>query len=57
MSINFMSPKDFEESRTMHSKSHNVEIIMGNEIDDIIKKFLNLFCKDIKKYQKKKKRK
>ena len=50
MSINFMSSKDFEESRTMHSKSHNVEIIMGNEIDDIIKKFLNLFCKVIKKY-------
>ena len=45
-----MSSKDFEESRTMHSKSHNVEIIMGNGIDDIIKKFLNLFCIVIKKY-------
>ena len=32
-----MSCKDFQETRTMHTKSHNVEIMMGNETDDIIK--------------------
>ena len=31
-------------------KSHNIEIMTGNETDEIIKKnFLNLFCKNIKK--------
>ena len=37
MLINFMSSKDSEETRTMHTKSHNVEIMMGNGTDDIIK--------------------
>ena len=37
MSINFMSSKDSEETRTMHTKSHNIEIMMGNETDEIIK--------------------
>ena len=32
-----MSSKDSEETRTMHTKSHNVEIMMGNGTDDIIK--------------------
>ena len=38
MMINFMSSKDFDEIRTMHTKSNNLEIIMGNETDEIIKK-------------------
>ena len=35
-----MSSKDSEESRTMHNKSHNVEIMMDNETDDVIKELL-----------------
>ena len=37
MSINFMSSKDSEETRTMHTKSRNIAIAMGNETDEIIK--------------------
>ena len=52
MQINFISSKDFEETRTMYTKSHNIEIIIGNETDEIIKIFLNRFYKIIKKIQK-----
>ena len=37
MLINFMSSKDFEETRTVYTKSHNVEIMISNGTDDIIK--------------------
>ena len=37
LAINFMSSKDSEETRTMHTESHNIEIMMGNETDEIIK--------------------
>ena len=37
MLINFMSYKDSEETPTLDTKNHNVEIMMGNETDDIIK--------------------
>ena len=34
----------------MHTKSHNIEILMGNQTDEIIEKtFLNLFYKITKK--------
>ena len=36
MAINFISSKDSDETRTMHTKSNNVEIIMGSETDEII---------------------
>ena len=36
MQINFIFSKDSEEIRTMHTKSHNIEIIMGSETNDII---------------------
>ena len=49
MSIDFMSPKDSEETHTMHTKSHNVEVMMGNEADDIVKE---LFKSLLQKYQK-----
>ena len=49
MQINFISFKDSEETRTMHAKSHNIEIMMGNKTDEIKKNFLNLFYKMIKK--------
>ena len=49
MQINFISFKDSAETRTMHAKSHNIEIMMGNKTDEIKKNFLNLFYKMIKK--------
>ena len=36
MAINFISSKDSDETRTMHTKSNNVEILMGSETDEII---------------------
>ena len=36
--INFISYKDSEETRTMHTKSHNIEIMMGSKTDKIIEK-------------------
>ena len=38
MQINSISSKDSKETRTMHTKSHNIVIMMGNETDEIIKK-------------------
>ena len=35
MTINFISSKDFDETRTMHIKRYNVEIMMGSETDEI----------------------
>ena len=44
MSIKFISFKDSNETRIMQTKSDNIEIMMGSEIDDIIDEFvLNLF--------------
>ena len=43
MTINFISSKDSEETRTMYTKSDNIEIIIGNKADEILKNFLNLF--------------
>ena len=37
ISTNFISSKDSNETRTMHTKSHNIEIMMGCETDKIIK--------------------
>ena len=36
MQINFISSKDSEEARAIHTKSRNIEIMMGNETDEII---------------------
>ena len=35
ISINFISSKDSHETRNMHTKSDNIEIIMGSETNDI----------------------
>ena len=43
-----MSTKDSEETRTMHTKSQNVETMMGSEANKIIKK---LFKSLLQKYQ------
>ena len=36
MAINFISSKDSDETRILHTNSNNVEIIIGSETDDII---------------------
>ena len=48
MQINFISSKDSEETRTMHTKSHNIEIMMVTKQMKLSKDFLNLFYKIIK---------
>ena len=36
-----MSSKDASKTRTMHSKSDNVEIMIGNEADEITEEILD----------------
>ena len=48
MAINFLSSKDSDEDRTMHTKINNVEIMMGSETDEIIE---DLFESFLQKYQ------
>ena len=49
MTINFFSSKDSEEIRTMHSKSDNIEILIGNETGEIIEDLFDYF---LQRYQK-----
>ena len=49
MAINFISSKDSDETRTMHTKSNNVEIMVGSETNEII---IDLFESFLQKYQK-----
>ena len=53
MIINFISSKDSDEIRTMHTTSNNIEIMMSNETDEIIEELFDLFCKIIEKGKKK----
>ena len=39
ISIVFTSSKDSNETRNMHKKSDNIDIMMGSETDDIIDEF------------------
>ena len=48
MAINFISSTDSDETRTMHTKSNNVEIMIGSEIDEIIEELFGSF---LQKYQ------
>ena len=48
MAINFISSKDSDEIRTMHTRSNNVEIMVGSETNEIIK---DLFESVLQKYQ------
>ena len=41
MQINFVSSKDSEETRTTHTKGYNIDLMMGNETDEIIKKLFD----------------
>ena len=48
MAINFIYSKDSDETRTMHTKSNNVEIMVGSETNEII---TDLFVSFLQKYQ------
>ena len=48
MSINFISSKDSDEIRNMHTKNDNIEIIMSSETNEIIE---NLRQSLLQKYQ------
>ena len=43
IAINFISSKDSDETRTMHTKSNNVEIMMGSETDETIEELFKSF--------------
>ena len=43
MSINFISFKDSDETRNMHTKSNNIEIFVGSETDEIIEELFKSF--------------
>ena len=36
MAINFYSSEDSNETRTIHSKSNTIEVLIGNDTDEII---------------------
>ena len=48
LKINFIFSKNFNETRDMHSKSDNYEIMMGIDTNEIIR---NLFNSTLKRYQ------
>ena len=48
MEINFISSKDSDDTPTMHTKSNNVEIMIGSEADEIIEEVFESF---LLKYQ------
>ena len=48
MTISFISFKDYYETCTMHTKSTNVETMIGNETDEIIREF---FVSLLERYQ------
>ena len=49
MKINFISSKNFIETRDMHSKSDNIEIMVGVDNYEIIKNLFNSLLQRIKK--------
>ena len=49
MIINFIFSKNSDEIHTMHTKSNNIEIMMGNKIDESIEEFFESLSQ---KYQK-----
>ena len=48
--INLTSHKDSEETRTMYTKSHNIEIMMRKETDEIIEKLREFLLQNYQKY-------
>ena len=49
MKINFISSKNFIDTRDMHSKSDNIEIMVGVDNNEIIKNLFNSLLQRIKK--------
>ena len=49
MQINFISYKDSEETRTMYTNSHNIEIMMRKETDEIIEKLREFLLQNYQK--------
>ena len=46
MAINFVSSKDTDEARAMHSESDNMKIMINDEADELIKEhFESLFSR------------
>ena len=43
MAINFIFSKDSDETRTMHTKINNVEIMIGSETNEIIEDLFESF--------------
>ena len=56
MTIDLISSRDSDEIRTMHTKSDNIEIMMGSEADDIIKELFESLLQKIQKELKEKMR-
>ena len=52
MSISFISSNDSDKTHNLRTKSNNIEIMMGNETDEIMDELFNIFHKVIKKIQK-----
>ena len=48
MAINFISSKDSDETRTVHTKNNKVEIMMSSETNEIIEELFESFSQ---KYQ------
>ena len=48
MAVNFIYSQDSDETRTLHAKSDNVEIMMGSETNEIIEE---LFKSLLQRYQ------
>ena len=49
MEINFVSSKESDEIHIMHTKSDNIDILMGSETNDIVKELFKSLYKNIKK--------
>ena len=49
MSINFISCNGSDETRNMHAKSKNIEIMMGSETDEIIDELLKSLLQNYQK--------
>ena len=50
MSISFISSNDSDETHNLRTKSNNVEIMMGDETDEIMDELFNIFHKIIKNF-------
>ena len=54
MAINLISSKDSDETRTMHTKSNNVEIMMVNERDESFESFFAKISRRVRKISERK---